>query len=196
MRTPANLRIQWLHDEISHGSYPNASRLAEKFHISHRQAQRDIDYLKKQLEAPLLYDQRNQGYRYTAPFALPLVVVGENDDLYTYTRTTEGVSRQAGAKEGLHLPDADNVVIQSQIPYTATLDVSDKLTVLELRDYIISTDANGQYLCEFHHIDRFLCSIFTSHGNVRIVEPDWLRQKLLRMADKALRANSDDTQQA
>ena len=177
MRTPANLRIQWLHDEISHGSYPNASRLAEKFHISHRQAQRDIDYLKKQLEAPLLYDQRNQGYRYTAPFALPLVVVGENDDLCTHTH-----------------PDADNVVIQSQIPYTATLDISDKLTVLELRDYIISTDANGQYLCEFHHIDRFLCSIFTSHGNIRIVEPDWLRQKLLRMADKALRANADDTQ--
>ena len=29
----ANKRIQWLHSRISDGSYPNASRIAEKFGV-------------------------------------------------------------------------------------------------------------------------------------------------------------------
>ena len=51
MRVSANVRIQWLHGELSRNTYPNAARLAERFHISRRQAQRDIDFLKKQLGA-------------------------------------------------------------------------------------------------------------------------------------------------
>ncbi len=189
MRTAANLRIQWLHDEISRCSYPNASRLAERFHISRRQAQRDIDYLKKELHAPLFYDQRNQGYRYTAAFALPVVIAGENDDLYAYARHHADPFRDEGG--GLPIPDADHVIIQSQIPYTATLAIKDKLTVLEMRSYIISNEAKGLYLCEFHNIDRFLCAILTARGGIRITEPEWLREKLIQMAQKVLNANQE-----
>ena len=39
-------RIQWLHKYIVEMRYPNASRLAERFGISHRQAQRDVDSLR------------------------------------------------------------------------------------------------------------------------------------------------------
>ena len=46
MRGSANIRIQWLHEELVRNTYPNAARLAERFHISRRQAQRDIDFLK------------------------------------------------------------------------------------------------------------------------------------------------------
>lgn len=187
MRTAANLRIQWLHDEICRGSFPNASRLAERFHISHRQAQRDIDFLKKQLGAPLSYDQRSQGYRYTSSFALPFVIAGENDDLYAYARPISDPFLEE--KTSLHLPEADHVIIQSQIPYTATLAISDKLTVLEMRSYIISNEGKGLFLCEFHNIDRFLCAILTARGTVRIAEPEWLREKLLQMAKKATEAN-------
>ena len=45
----ANTRIQWLHKKMTMNSYPNAQRLAERFGISHRQAQRDFTYLKKEL---------------------------------------------------------------------------------------------------------------------------------------------------
>lgn len=189
MRTAANLRIQWLHDEISRGSFPNASRLAERFHISRRQAQRDIDFLKKQLGAPLDYDQRNQGYRYTSPFALPLVIAEENDDLYAYARPVADPFLNENVS--LHIPEADHVIIQSQIPYTATLAISDKLTVLEMRSYIISNEAKGLYLCEFHNIDRFLCAILTARGGIRITQPEWLRDKLIQMAKKVLDANQE-----
>ena len=58
----ANVRIQWLHKKIANSYYPNAMRLAERFDISHRQAQRDVDYLKKNLGAPLEYSMEHKGY--------------------------------------------------------------------------------------------------------------------------------------
>ena len=42
-------RIQWLDSEIRAETYPNARRLAERFEISHRQAQRDFEYLRDSL---------------------------------------------------------------------------------------------------------------------------------------------------
>ena len=75
MRVSANSRIQWLHEELVRGTFPNAARLAERFGISRRQAQRDIDFLKKQLGAPIEYDQRIMGYRYAKPFTLPVSVI-------------------------------------------------------------------------------------------------------------------------
>ena len=52
----ADIRIQWLHKKLSMKSYPNAQRLAERFGISHRQAQRDFDYMRRELGAPIAYD--------------------------------------------------------------------------------------------------------------------------------------------
>ncbi len=187
MRVSANSRIQWLHEELVRGTFPNAARLAERFGISRRQAQRDIDFLKKQLGAPLEYDQRIMGYRYSKPFSLPVSVKNENEG---------GISRMPLTPFGRDVIDeysaeADSVIIQGQIPYTATLAITDKLTVLEMRSYIISEEARGQFLCEFHNIDRFLCAILTARSGIRIVEPSWLRDKLLHMAKKALDNNSD-----
>ena len=186
MRVSANVRIQWLHGELSRNTYPNAARLAERFHISRRQAQRDIDFLKKQLGAPMEYDGRVMGYRYTRPFALPVSVTNENDG---------GLSRLPGNPFGRDAAgdsiEADSVIIQGQIPYTATLGITDKLTVLEMRSYIISEEARGQFLCEFHNIDRFLCAILTARSGIRIIEPAWLRDKLLHMARKAIDNNQD-----
>ncbi len=186
MRVSANIRIQWLHEELVRNTYPNAARLAERFHISRRQAQRDIDFLKKQLGAPLEYDGRVMGYRYTKPFTLPVSVKNENDG---------GLSRMPLNPFGRDLmgdsPEADNVIIQGQIPYTATLGITDKLTVLEMRSYIISEEARGEFLCEFHNVDRFLCAILTARSGIHIIEPTWLREKLLHMARKAIDNNKD-----
>ncbi len=185
MRVSANIRIQWLHEELVRGTYPNAARLAERFSISRRQAQRDIDFLKKQLGAPLEYDQHIMGYRYTRHFALPVSVRNENDG---------GLSRLPINPFGRDVmgdtPTADSVIIQGQIPYTATLQISDKLTVLEMRSYIISDEGRNQFLCEFHNIDRFLCAVLTARSGIRIIEPSWLRDKLLHMAEKAIENNT------
>ena len=187
MRVSANSRIQWLHEELARNTFPNAARLAECFGISRRQAQRDIDFLKKQLGAPLEYDQHIMGYRYSKPFTLPVSMKNENDG---------GLSRLpinpfGRDVMGDYAAEADSIIIQGQIPYTATLAITDKLTVLEMRSYIISEETRGQFLCEFHNIDRFLCAILTARSGIRIVEPTWLRDKLLHMAEKAIQNNQD-----
>ena len=187
MRVSANVRIQWLHEELVRNTHPNAARLAERFHISRRQAQRDIDFLKKQLNAPIEYDQHVMGYYYRSAFTLPISVKNENDG---------GLSRMPLNPFGRDMmgddpAEADSVIIQGQIPYTATLGITDKLTVLEMRSYIISEEARGRFLCEFHNIDRFLCAILTARSGIRIIEPAWLREKLLHMARKALGHNQD-----
>ena len=78
----ANLRIQWLHRKITEMSYPNAKRVAERFNISHRQAQRDVDFLKVKLNAPLSYDYERKGFYYTSEFSLPIAITTANDEDY------------------------------------------------------------------------------------------------------------------
>jgi hypothetical protein len=180
MRVTANARIQWFHNELTRGSYPNAPRLAEFFGISARQAQRDIDRLKKQYSAPVQFDRRRGGYFYTEEFNLPVMVTTENDDMF------RGISDNPFAEND---PGADSLIIQSQIPYTATLEIKDKLTVLEMRSYIIATEKRNHYLCEFHNVDRFLCAIFVARSAIRIVEPAWLCDKLHAIIDKVSKAN-------
>jgi hypothetical protein len=65
-------RIQWIDAQIRAGTYPNARRLAEQFEISHRQAQRDFEYLRDSLGAPLVYAAQQRGYHYAGEtYVLP-----------------------------------------------------------------------------------------------------------------------------
>ncbi|MBO5897622.1 MAG: hypothetical protein J6R04_01295, partial [Clostridia bacterium] len=114
----ANHRIQWFHKKILDSSYPNAMRLAERFGISHRQAQRDVDFLARKLNAPLVYDAEHRGYRYSESFSLPLVITSDNDESY---------ATALPGQDELTLFGADSGVIQLQLPYTATIELGDKL---------------------------------------------------------------------
>ena len=187
MKVSPYIRIQWFHDELTRKTYPNAARLSERFDISVRQAQRDITYMRTDLGAPLQYDAGRQGYAYTTPFSLPVILVSENDESRSHVRDNGFADTQDGAE----YPEADSVIIQSQIPYTAVLRIEDRLTVLEMRSYILSRERAGTYLCEFRNIDRFLCAILTARSGIRIVEPDWLRERLLRMAERVIGNNAD-----
>ncbi|MBI5102660.1 MAG: hypothetical protein HZB33_12630 [Nitrospirae bacterium] len=55
-------RFRWLHGEVKAGLYPNANKLAEMFEISGKQAQRDIEFLRDRLGAPLQYNADKRGY--------------------------------------------------------------------------------------------------------------------------------------
>lgn len=176
----ANLRIQWFHKKVMDMSYPNAMRLSERFHISHRQAQRDVDFLLRRLGAPLEYCPEHKGYRYSEAFSLPIVITSDNDD--NYAAPLQG-------QDELSLFGAETGVIQMQLAYTATVELTDKLTALELSNYIISRKGEHRYACEFHHIDHFLAALLTADANVKLIEPDWLRERLVRAARRVLENN-------
>lgn len=174
-------RIQWLHRQIFEGRYPNAFRLSEKFDISHRQAQRDIEYLKNKMNAPIAYDHAKKGFYYTQPFSLPSYssIANEGDYTEIMDQLKQKGSRGVGESE----------TIQMQIPYSAEISLSDKLGILALKDFIVDTKAKNTFICEFHNVDLFLGMIFTLDASVRINSPEWLREKAVKCAERILESN-------
>ena len=178
----ANTRIQWLHKKIAQNSYPNAQRLAERFKISHRQAQRDLDYLRKELGAPVEYDNRRKGFYYSQPFTLPLLLTSDNDEFYIPEIFNVKNRQELAAEES---------IIQMQIPYSATIEIKNKLTALELSNYIVARAPHDRYVCEFHSVEKFLGLLLSMDADFRIVEPYWLREKILRSAKRVVENNQD-----
>lgn len=178
----ANTRIQWLHKKMTMNSFPNAQRLAERFGISHRQAQRDMDYLRRELGAPIAYDSAKKGFFYTRPFVLPILFSSDNDDLYM-PEIFNAERRELAADES---------IIQMQIPYSATIEIKNKLTALELSSYIIAKGPRDRYVCEFHSIEKFIGLLLATDADFRVVEPYWLRERLVRTAQRVLNNNQDE----
>lgn len=57
-------RFLWFQNEIKNGKYPNTKTLAEKFEITRKTAQRDIDFMRDRLNAPLVYLPERRGFAY------------------------------------------------------------------------------------------------------------------------------------
>lgn len=179
----ANTRIQWLHKKIAQNSYPNAQRLAERFKISHRQAQRDLDYLRRELGAPVEYDNRRKGFYYSQPFTLPLLLTSDNDEFYIPEIFNVKNRQELAAEES---------IIQMQIPYSATIEVEDKLTALELSKYIIAREPRNRYICEFHSIEKFIGLLLSMDSDFKLIEPAWLREKIVSGARRVLKNNEKE----
>ena len=175
----ANNRIQWLHKRIADMRYPNANRLAERFGISHRQAQRDVEYLKNTLGAPLAYNAEHRGFYYTAEYSLP-----------TYT-ASEGEIDFVDAVTGNEGYAAHREILQMQIPYSAVITIPDKLTRLELQQFIVGEESRGHFVCEFHNVEMFLGVIFATDADITIEKPDWLRARLVNAAERMIKNNKD-----
>lgn len=177
-----NIRIQWFHTKILEMGYPNAVRLAERFQISHRQAQRDVDHMAKMLGAPLVYSAEHKGYYYSEPYTLPVVFASDNVALSSLNERDDIDPRLYGAESG---------VFQMQLPYSATIRLCSKLSALELNNYIVSKLKDRTYVCEFHHIEKFLTALMVADADVKVIEPEWLREKLITAARRVLRNNED-----
>ena len=175
----ADRRIQWLHKRIAEGRYPNAGHLAERFGISHRQAQRDVDYLRTHYGAPLAYNALHRGFYYKKPFSLPVYTVSANEKDYVDAMTGEAPVA------------AEREIMQMQIPYTATVRISDNLTRFELRRFIVRESADGDCVCEFHSVELFLGVLLTTPADVVVREPAWLRERLLECARRAIANNEN-----
>ena len=73
-------RFVWFDDQVRARKYPNATTLAEKFEISTKTAQRDIDFMRDRLLCPLDYDSSQRGYCYDdETFSLPMVYLSSEE---------------------------------------------------------------------------------------------------------------------
>ncbi len=73
-------RLQTIHHEIKEKRSPNASSLAQMLGVSSKTVQRDLDYLRDELDAPIEFDRQENGYFYSRPdYVLPFLPVDGND---------------------------------------------------------------------------------------------------------------------
>jgi predicted DNA-binding transcriptional regulator YafY len=73
-------RIAAFDRAVRAGEYPNAGTVAKRLEVSRRTLQRDIEFLRDRLGAPLIFDPRRQGYAYSDPsFRLPEVPMTEGE---------------------------------------------------------------------------------------------------------------------
>ena len=178
-----NDRIQWLHKKICEDAYPSAIDLANKFSISRRQAQRDVDKMKNQLGAPIIYSHIHNGYYYSESFTLPYMREFENDsDLHDVLSSVREIE----------IANAERGMLQLQLPYTAVLHIPDRATVIELRSIITEDLPQKNYRCEFQSIELFLGILIASGADIKIIEPEWLRERLLALAKNAIKNNEEE----
>jgi predicted DNA-binding transcriptional regulator YafY len=72
-------RFLWFHGQVKASRYPNARTLAENFELSERTAQREIEFIRDRLSAPLTYDYGRRGYGYTDDsYELPALWISES----------------------------------------------------------------------------------------------------------------------
>ena len=181
-------RIQWLHEQIRSLRYPNAQRLCERFSISRRQGQRDIHFLREELGAPLQYSAERRGFFYTGEFSLPIYYKNANEGDYTefLDAQTRLIERQVDEENG------HPRYVQLQIPFTATLHIPDKLTRMALDRFIAEEKGGDRFLCEFSQVDLFLAAILLADGEVQILSPNWLRERLLEIARRAIARHPEE----
>ncbi len=176
----ANDRIQWFHKMVVTGCYPNAHDISVKFKISPRQAQRDLVHMRTSLCAPLIYDASHKGYFYAEPFVLPAMI--------STVERADYNSVIAGIREFTESA-AEVSVVQMQLPYSAVLEIKDKITVMNLHSFIVGEERRHKYRCEFPSIELFLGVIVSTGAEIRIVSPVWLREKLVEFAKRILDTN-------
>ena len=182
----ANDRIQWFHKKVADRCFPNASHLSERFGISRRQAQRDIDYIRRELEAPIEYEASKKGYFYRGEFIMPVMIGDENDS---------EINDVIAGIRNFNDATAARSVIQMQLPYTAILEIKDKMTVMNLRSFIVAEEPKHRYRCEFPSAELFLGILISTGAQIRIISPDWLRKMLIEFAGRLLEMNKDTEQE-
>jgi predicted DNA-binding transcriptional regulator YafY len=77
---PSLERIAALDRGLRAGKYPNARTIGDSLEVSSRTIQRDIEFLRDRMGAPIAFDPRRNGYYYTDPtfkLSLPDLTEGE-----------------------------------------------------------------------------------------------------------------------
>jgi predicted DNA-binding transcriptional regulator YafY len=73
-------RFLWFDQQVNAKKYPNATKLAGKFEVSSKTAQRDIEFMRDRLNCPLVYDQTEKGYYYEDDtFSLPSFYISSEE---------------------------------------------------------------------------------------------------------------------
>lgn len=117
--------------QVRIGRFPNATKLAQWAEISPKQAQRDIEFMRDRLSAPLVFNHESNGYEYSdTGYQLPPIWLNEEEVLALCV-----ASRLAGAvpdkrlKTFLHHFVETFMTFRSTSPSPALKEMEEKVSV-------------------------------------------------------------------
>lgn len=188
---PSYHRIIWFHNSIVSHKYPNACKMAEQFEISLRQSQRDIEYLRDSMNAPLIYSGKERGYTYSHDYSLPSFFLTESEKNILTTMIENnlrigsfGYSEYYKQAEILSKITLNNAVkssahIHKKEPYIAEVQLlSDRLSTAPLDCFAYLRKEKNSVLYAFYDPNIFLSALICSNLDFKIIKPKWLRERL------------------
>jgi predicted DNA-binding transcriptional regulator YafY len=96
-------RLQTIHHEIKESRHPNATSLAAALDVSTKTVQRDLEYLRNELAAPIEFDREHNGYFYSrSDYVLPFLPV-DGRDLFSIGVAAQVLSLFGGTPLGRDL---------------------------------------------------------------------------------------------
>jgi predicted DNA-binding transcriptional regulator YafY len=151
--------------EISSGKLPSVRGLSEVLNLSERTIKRDLDFLRNQLNAPLVYERKNKGFRYSEiGWTIPLFSLKEKEILAVFVAENalkltghlpEAVAlRKALAKLVSYLPEqvsydlatlSDNISFQNPAYELSDPELRQKLAVAVINQTTVEFDYYVQY---------------------------------------------------
>lgn len=60
-------RVLRIHEMVARGDYPNCNTIARELEVNRKTIQRDIKFMRDELDLPLAYEDQSHGYTYTRP---------------------------------------------------------------------------------------------------------------------------------
>ena len=107
-------RFVWFDDRVRAQKYPNATSFVEKFELSTKTAQRDIDFMRDRLLCPLYYDSSQKGHYYDdETFSLPMIYLS-SEELSSLLIARKMLQDISGGSIGDEIPASEAWLFQNE----------------------------------------------------------------------------------
>lgn len=123
---PPLARMYTIDEQLRNGRYPNCSTLAFHFQVNPKTIQRDIDYMRDLLGAPIAYDRYRRGFFYESEWRFLPSIFFDEREIKSLMATRSVLARYDGAPYYQEIRDALDKVLQylpGALPQHHFLDV-------------------------------------------------------------------------
>jgi len=182
-----------------YNKYPSIKKLIENFEISYRQGQRDIEYMRDFLGAPVEYSTKEKGYFYSGSFVMPTFYLSEDEAAYMkklsdyYNELCEiGLDeyRNYGKifnRISLSCTDGTESKISLQVPFVAKIRITGERHSYRLLDKFLRGKTDDIFIYEFHNTELFVGLLLSCMGDFTIIFPNWLKERVLQICQKMIK---------
>ena len=138
-------RFLWFDSQIRRNRYPNATTLAERFEISRKTAQRDIEFMRDRLNVPLEYNPHRRGYFYTdETFRFPLFLLSSSEltSLLIARKLLEGLTGSVFASDLNRLFSKLKRIITIESDSSAVSESLEDIFSVEMPEHSVTPEEN------------------------------------------------------